>query len=241
MVARTSVNENVDASIYGLEGELVWSPVDDFIIDGNVSYLKTEINDFSSIDPRDPSNGNPNWTVLKDISDGSNCVLASAQLATARAVRAAGATALGVVFAPASPRCVSPDRARDIVEAVPAHVPVVGVFVNAPLEEIVAVVAHSGIRIVQLHGDEPVSYAAALKMPLWRAAGVDVSPGAWPTATLLLDAVSSPERGGTGTRVDWDRAAAIARQRKTVLAGGLTPDNVAAAIGAVRPFGVVRW
>jgi len=151
---------------------------------------------------------------------------------------AAGATALGVVFAPSSPRCVSADRARDIVEAVPVHVPVVGVFVNAPLEEIVAVVAHTGIRVVQLHGDEPERYAAALKMPLLRAAGVDVELDSWPTATLLLDATSAAQRGGTGQRVDWEKAAAVASRRKTVLAGGLTPDNVADAIAAVRPFGV---
>jgi phosphoribosylanthranilate isomerase len=150
----------------------------------------------------------------------------------------AGATALGVVFAPGSPRCVSADRARDIVEAVPADVPVVGVFVNASLEEIVAIVAHSGIRVVQLHGDEPERYAAALKMPLLRAAGVDVPIERWPTATLLLDAVSGAERGGTGRRVDWTQAADIARRRKTVLAGGLTPANVAEAIATVRPFGV---
>ena len=151
---------------------------------------------------------------------------------------AAGATALGVIFAPSSPRCVSADTARDIVEAVPAHVPVVGVFVNAPLEAIVAVVAHTGIRVVQLHGDEPERYAAALKMPLLRAAGVDVELDSWPTATLLLDATSAAQRGGTGQRVDWENAAAVASRRKTVLAGGLTPDNVADAIAAVRPFGV---
>jgi phosphoribosylanthranilate isomerase len=151
---------------------------------------------------------------------------------------AAGATALGVVFAPASPRCVSPDRARDIVEAVPTGVPVVGVFVDTPLEEIVSVVAHTGIRIVQLHGDEPESYAAVLKVPLLRAAGVDARLDAWPTATLLLDAVAGTARGGTGRRVDWTRATAIARSRRTVLAGGLTPDNVAEAIAIVQPFGV---
>ena len=150
----------------------------------------------------------------------------------------AGATALGVIFAPASPRLVTADQAQAIVGAVPVHVPVVGVFVNATLEEIVSIVAHTGIRQVQLHGDEPESYAAALKMPLLRATGVDVAVEAWPTATLLLDAVSSAARGGTGQRVDWTQAAAIARQRKTVLAGGLTPDNVADAIATVRPFGV---
>ena len=151
---------------------------------------------------------------------------------------AAGATALGVIFAPASKRCISVDRARDIVRAVPPDVPVVGVFVNATIEDIVATVAHTGIRSVQLHGDEPESYASALKMPLLRAVDVDVSPGAWPTATLVLDAVSRPERGGTGSRVDWVRAAEVARQRKTVLAGGLTVENVAEAIAVVRPYGV---
>jgi phosphoribosylanthranilate isomerase len=150
----------------------------------------------------------------------------------------AGATALGVVFAPASPRRVTPDVARAIVKAVPGDIPVVGVFVDAPLEEIVATVAHSGIRWVQLHGDEPEAYAAALKMPLLRASGVDVPIESWPTATLLLDAVSAAARGGTGRRVDWARAADIARRRKTVLAGGLTPVNVAEAIATVRPFGV---
>ena len=159
--------------------------------------------------------------------------------ADAAQAAAAGATMIGVVFAPASPRCVTPDRARDIVEAVPGDVPVVGVFVNEPIESLVAIVAHSGVRIVQLHGDEPEAYAAALKVPLLRAGGVDGGLEArWPTATLLLDAVSDAQRGGTGTRVDWPKAAAIARRRRVVLAGGLTPANVAEAIGTVRPFGV---
>jgi len=85
IVARTSVNENVDSNIYGLEGEFVFAPVNDLLIDANFAYLKTEIKDFSSIDPRDPSNGDPNWTVIKDITDGSNCVLATAALGAAQA------------------------------------------------------------------------------------------------------------------------------------------------------------
>ena len=98
IVARTSVNENVDANIYGLEGEFVFSPVDDLLIDANVSYLKTEIQDFTSIDPRDPSDGDPNWTTIKDISDGSNCVLATAQVETARSVGLLMPAALGGPF-----------------------------------------------------------------------------------------------------------------------------------------------
>ena len=151
----------------------------------------------------------------------------------------AGATLLGVIFAPVSPRCITMERARAIVEAVPGDVPVVGVFVDAPLDVIRNTVAHSGIRMVQLHGDEPEAFAASLPWPVLRATGVD-GAGAldWPGATLLLDAVSGAQRGGSGVRVDWEKAAAVARQRKVVLAGGLTPENVAAAIAAVRPFGV---
>jgi iron complex outermembrane receptor protein len=84
IVARTSVNENVDANIYGLEGEFVFSPVNDLLIDANFAYLKTTIKDFSSIDPRDPSNGNPALTTLKNLSDGSNCVIPTAQMTAAQ-------------------------------------------------------------------------------------------------------------------------------------------------------------
>jgi phosphoribosylanthranilate isomerase len=149
-----------------------------------------------------------------------------------------GATALGVIFAPSSPRYVTPDRARDIVEAVPTDIPVVGVFVDATLDDIVATVAYTGIRIVQLHGGESESLAAALKMPVIKAVGADASPNAWVSATLLVDAMSGVQRGGTGVRVDWQKAASLARQRKVVLAGGLTADNVAEAIGVVQPHGV---
>jgi len=68
------------------------------VIDANVAYLKTEINDFSSIDPRDPANGNPAFTVIKDISDGSNCVLATATVDTARTFGLLLPAALGGPF-----------------------------------------------------------------------------------------------------------------------------------------------
>jgi phosphoribosylanthranilate isomerase len=130
---------------------------------------------------------------------------------------------------------------------VAGDVPVVGVFVDAPLDAIEDAVARSGVRMVQLHGDEPESLAASLPWPVLRATGVDsagdtaldgAASRGWPGATLLLDAVSGDQRGGTGLRVDWTKAATVARGRQVVLAGGLTPENVAAAIAAVRPFGV---
>ena len=153
-----------------------------------------------------------------------------------------GATALGFVFWPLSPRYVTPDRAREIIAELPPGTTAVGVFVNEPVDGIRAAVARTGINTVQLHGDEPPAYADALGWPIVRALSVaeaDEACGAWPEeTTLLLDTTDPVRRGGTGETVDWSRAAAIAKRRRVVLAGGLTPLNVADAIGAVRPFGV---
>jgi phosphoribosylanthranilate isomerase len=154
----------------------------------------------------------------------------------------AGATALGFVFWPQSPRAVSPATARTIVAALPPGVLSVGVFVNETVAGIRAAVAASGVGMVQLHGDEPPSYAAALACPLMCACGIDeaeAAMAAWPGGvTLLVDARDPVRRGGTGRQVDWSRASLIARRRRIVLAGGLTPENVADAIRAVRPYGV---
>ena len=153
-----------------------------------------------------------------------------------------GATALGFVFWPHSPRYVALDRAREIIAELPSGTTTVGVFVNEPVDAIRAVVARTGINAVQLHGDEPPAYAAALGWPVFRAltvADAAAAHDAWPEETaFLLDTIDPVRRGGTGETVDWSRAAAIARTRRVVLAGGLTPLNVADAIGAVRPFGV---
>jgi phosphoribosylanthranilate isomerase len=153
-----------------------------------------------------------------------------------------GATALGFVFWPRSPRSVSAEQAADIIAGLPPGVTPVGVFVDEPIEGVRAIVEKTGIRAVQLHGDEPPAYAGALDCPVFRAVRVDEGDAAaasWPAeTTLLVDTVDPVRRGGTGVAVDWNRAAALARERKIVLAGGLTPANVAEAITAVRPFGV---
>ena len=153
-----------------------------------------------------------------------------------------GAGALGFVFWPQSPRYIAPDRAAGIVAALPPDVDAVGVFVNESVDGIRAVVAQTGISAIQLHGDEPPDYAQALGWPVLKAitiADADEAADAWPPGTtFLVDAADRVRRGGTGTTVDWQHAAAVARGRRVVLAGGLTPDNVAAAIETVRPFGV---
>lgn len=158
-----------------------------------------------------------------------------------RAAAAAGASAIGVVFWPASPRAVDADTARDIVAGLPVGVPAIGVFVNQSVDEINDMVRHAGLFGVQLHGDEPLEIVPRIKRPVVRAMslagamGVDDVP---PQVTVLLDAHDPARRGGTGRTIDWHTAREIAARRPVVLAGGLTPENVAEAIRVVRPYAV---
>ena len=151
-----------------------------------------------------------------------------------------GATAVGFIFWPRSPRYVDPDRAAALVRLVPPDVATVGVFVNEDADAIRDVAARTGVSMVQLHGDEAPEVAAQLDRPVMKAMGVEaVRDTAWPLGTtVLLDVTDRERRGGTGQLVDWTQAAEVARVRNVVLAGGLVPDNVEAAIAAVRPYGV---
>ena len=158
-----------------------------------------------------------------------------------RAAAAAGASAIGIVFWPSSPRAVDADTARAIVAGLPVGVPAIGVFVNQPVDEINEMVRHAGLFGVQLHGDEPLDIIPRIKRPVVRAmslralASLDEVP---PQVTLLLDAHDPARRGGTGQTIDWKRAREVAARRPVVLAGGLTPENVAGAIAVVRPYAV---
>ena len=153
-----------------------------------------------------------------------------------------GATALGFVFWPRSPRAVSPDRASEIIAALPANVTTVGVFVNEGLEGIRRVISTTGIGAVQLHGEETPQDSEGVDRPILKSVTLDQAVEAshtWPSdAILLLDASDPVRRGGTGVAIDWARAAQVARHRSIVLAGGLTPQNVEDAIRTVRPYGV---
>lgn len=154
----------------------------------------------------------------------------------------AGATALGFVFWQQSPRQVTPDAVRAILDAMPGPVIGVGVFVNEPLDALRRAVEASGVAMAQLHGDETPDVADAAGVPVLRAVGLEAvatEVTRWPDDTVwLLDAHDPVRRGGTGRRIDWAAAAAVARDRRVVLAGGLTPENVAEAIATVRPIGV---
>jgi phosphoribosylanthranilate isomerase len=162
------------------------------------------------------------------------------RLDDARAAVAAGAGPIGFIFRPKSPRFIDPHRAREIAAALPPFVTPVGVFVNQPLEYVNGVASLVRLGAAQLHGDETPAFAVAVSVPVLKA----VSPqqadeNAWPSRVrLLLDVHDPVTRGGTGRTIDWAAAANIAAQREVLLAGGLTPDNVADAIARVRPFGI---
>jgi phosphoribosylanthranilate isomerase len=160
----------------------------------------------------------------------------------ARLAASLGATAIGFIFWPSSPRAISPRRARAIVDALPASVTPVGVFVNAGRDEIEAAADEANLQAVQLHGDETPDLARSLSRRVIKAitltGDIDERVNEWPGTMLLLDAHDAAKRGGTGLVIDWDRAAAIARAHDIILAGGLGPANVADAVARVRPAGI---
>ena len=154
---------------------------------------------------------------------------------------AAGADAIGLNFAAASPRRISMDVARSIVAALPGHVLSVGVFVDASEAELRETIARVGVQCLQLHGDETPELVAAFLPHAYKALrvrGPDVlaQAASYPGEHLLLDGYVPGLAGGTGATFDWALAAELARSRKITLAGGLTPDNVAHAVREVRPF-----
>ena len=162
----------------------------------------------------------------------------------ARLAAELGASAVGFVFWPRSPRFVDPSRAGELAAVLPATVTAVGVFVDQPLEEVMAIAASVNLGAVQLHGNESIEYARGLLQPVIRAVAVDEgfraeSVDAFPPEiTILLDAHDPIRRGGTGRTIDWRSAGAAAARRPVWLSGGLTPANVADAIRRVMPYGV---
>ena len=153
-----------------------------------------------------------------------------------------GATALGFVLWPRSPRFVPRDDVARIVAQLPATVTTVGVFVNESSEEIARTMERTNLTAIQLHGDEPPAYGNALAWPILRSVTLETAfkvAQEWSDdTTLLLDAADPERRGGTGQQVDWQAAAELAAAHRVVLAGGLTPGNVAEAIARVHPYGV---
>jgi phosphoribosylanthranilate isomerase len=172
-------------------------------------------------------------------------------VADALAVAAAGADWLGFNFYPGSPRFIEPQRAAEIVKALPASTEPVGVFVNRPAADVMAIAAQVGLRIVQLHGDEPPEDLLALtglevvrafrladaesvmrmKSYLARAQRLSRAPDA-----VLVDAFVPGLPGGTGRAIAPEVLDRLPPLPRLILAGGLTPENVAERVALVRPW-----
>ena len=154
-----------------------------------------------------------------------------------------GASALGFVFWPGSPRCVSVDTAKAIVAGVPEHVLKVGVFVDQPAEDVMRIMDDVHLDVAQLHGHESAEYCGSLGRRIFKAVGmpgngsIDIDDFG-PDIVLLLDAHDPVRFGGTGKTVNWDSAREIAATRRTILAGGLNAANIKLAVRSVRPYGV---
>jgi phosphoribosylanthranilate isomerase len=156
---------------------------------------------------------------------------------------ACGADALGFVFYERSPRAITRKRAQTIIAALPPFVTVVGLFVNEDPRTVREIADECGLDVIQYHGDESPETLRMAPRRAIRALRVRESDtldeiNRYPASGLLLDAWVTGAFGGTGVLCNWEIAAEIAKKRPVILAGGLTPENVAAAIQTVRPYGV---
>jgi len=156
----------------------------------------------------------------------------------------AGAHAIGLIFYAGSPRVVTRELARSVVQALPAFVTPVALFVNAKRAEIEQVIAAVKPQLLQFHGDESPAFCESFGMPYVKT--VKVRPGTdllqyarryTSAKALLLDAFVEGSHGGTGSRFDWSLIPA-GLALPLILAGGLHSDNVADAIRRVRPWAV---
>ena len=161
-------------------------------------------------------------------------------LAAARA----GAHAVGLVFYPKSPRCITPAKACEIIKALPPFITTVGVFVNSSMEEARSTLQQAPVQLLQFQGDETPEFCRQFKLPYVKA--VRVKPGTdllqyardyHDAKALLLDAYIEGLHGGSGVAFDWGL---IPRELPlpVILSGGLTVDNVMDAVRRVRPGAV---
>lgn len=173
------------------------------------------------------------------------------RVADALACAELGVDWIGLNFHPDSPRCVKPDLAAAIVSALPPSVSPVGVFVDLPIDRVVDIALRTGIQIVQLHGQESPD-AVRLLQPLrvikafrlgsyagWSHVVDYLSQAATvggPPHAVLIDAFVSGKPGGTGQTIEADLLEGRPHLEKLILAGGLTPGNVAGSIRQVRPW-----
>ena len=164
----------------------------------------------------------------------------------ARRAVEAGAEFLGFNFYRPSPRYIRPAAARQIVRRLPDRIAAVGVFVNEPEANMLAIARLVGLDYLQLHGDEPPDEVARLKRRIPVIKALRVRDSFLPkqlnsfgsASAILLDGFDAHRRGGTGRTFNWRLARGSDGSRCIFLAGGLTPENIAEAIRVARPYAV---
>ncbi|MFN6526234.1 phosphoribosylanthranilate isomerase [Nostoc sp. ChiSLP03a] len=166
------------------------------------------------------------------------------------AIASLGATALGFICVPNSPRYVTTSQIRAAVAELPANIDKIGVFANLSIAEISQIVADSGLTGVQLHGDESTNFCYQLRQVLPNVEIIKAlrirSLEHLDTAvdytkfidTLLLDAYHPQQLGGTGKTLDWTMLEQFSPSCPWFLAGGLTADNIVEALNQVNPNGI---
>ena len=162
----------------------------------------------------------------------------------ARAAAESGADAIGLIFYPPSPRNVNLVQARSIIAGLPPFVTVVGLFVDPSRDQVEAVLRACSINLLQFHGDEAPDFCGGFGLPFIKAARVradaDLVQYLSPYSAAqgwLLDAYHDRLYGGTGASFDWNLIPQ-GLDRPVILSGGLTPENVGAAVRQVRPWAV---
>lgn len=164
--------------------------------------------------------------------------------ADVNAVAALSPDAMGFVFWPGSKRCVQPASVGEWTKGQPSSIRKVGVFVNATADAVRSAVEEARLDVVQLHGNESPEFCASMPAAVWKRVGVETQPmtllEAYRVDAFLLDSYSAEAPGGTGRVLNWGLASEFVKacSKPVVLAGGLTPDNVAEAIRRVGPWGV---
>lgn len=152
----------------------------------------------------------------------------------------AGADLIGLNFYPKSPRFLSRAKATTIAQSLKSLLKppiLVGVFVNETVETMKSVLDECGLDLAQLSGDEPAEVLQAMGERGFKVLRSNQTPSS-SNQLLLFDTHAAGQYGGTGQTADWESAARLATQCRLLLAGGLTPENVAAAVTRVRPWGV---
>ncbi len=155
-----------------------------------------------------------------------------------------GADALGFVFFEGSPRCVTVQQAASIVCKLPSFITTVGVFVDETPEAIRSIITNAGIDVIQLHGEEKPEACRFSRRSI-KAIRIKSIDSLEPlkkfkdlVSAFLLDAYAPDALGGTGQIFNWDIAVEAKQFGRIILAGGLTVDNVQAAVRHVRPYGI---